>query len=154
MKPLEIRRERLVVVPVDVLWQIVEPAATLPSWFPLCDRCDVLSGEGLGRRQRMHSRWGGKASEVDVEMTEYAPPTRLAWRHIGERVGGRPAPRISSVATMTIELHAEGAGTRVVLTSRHVPVAWWAVPLLRLVAAPRIRRAVDQALARLAASGS
>jgi uncharacterized protein YndB with AHSA1/START domain len=153
VKHVEIRRQKFIVVPIDVVWQIVEPAETLPSWFPMCDRCEVLSGEGHGRRQRMHARWRGRAAEIDAEVTEHRPSSRLVWRHLEERVDGKPAPRISSAVTMTVELHAEGAGTRVVLTSRHVPAAWWSIPLLRLMAGPRIGKAFDQALARLAGSG-
>ena len=154
MKPVEIRRERFVVVPADVLWQMVEPAETLPSWLPMFERCERLSGEGLGRRQRMFTRWRGKPGEIDAEVIHYVPSSRLAWRHVDERLDGKAAPRISSEVTTTLEIHAEGAGTRVVLTSRHVPAAWWAAPLLRLVAARTIGKAFERALARMAASAS
>ena len=142
------------VVPADVLWQIVEPAGTLPSWLPLCDRCEVLSGSGLGRRQRMFVRWGRRQAEIDQEVIEYAPPFRLRWRHLEERFGTRPAPRFSSETTMAVELRPSGAGTRVVLSSRNVPASRWSALVLRLIAGPRIARAFDRALANLAGSGS
>jgi hypothetical protein len=160
MPPIEVRRERLVVVPVDVLWEIVAPAETTSSWLPICDRCEAIAGEGLGRRQRMHVRWGRRDAEIDQEVIEYAPPSgphnraaasaRLRWRQVEERMNGRAAPRISTDVTTTVELHAVGAGTRVVLTSSSTPAGRWSALVLRVVAAPRIRRAFDRALERLA----
>ena len=150
---IEIRRERTIVVPADVLWQMIEPAENLAAWLPLCERCERLSGEGLGRRQRMHARWGRRQGEIDQEVTEYVPGKRLGWRHTAERLDGKPAPRISSDVSMLIELHSEGAGTRVVLKSRSVPAGVFTRLVLRLIAAPRIRKAFDQALAILAGSG-
>lgn len=150
---IEVRREQVIVVPADVLWQIVERAETLPEWLPLCDRCEVLGGEGRGRRQRMYARWGRRTAEIDQEVTEYVPHQRLTWVHTAERVAGRPAPRISKEVSVTIALHPMGAGTKVVLTSINIPNGRLGSLILRLVAAPRIRRAFDRALANLAASG-
>ena len=153
LRVIDIRRDRVVVVPADVLWQVIEPAETLPAWLPLCDRCEVLNGTGLGRRQRMYARWGRKNAEIDQEVIEYLPERRLAWKHTAERLGGRPAPRISKDVTVSVELQPAGAGTRVVLSASHVPNGGVAGLMLKLVAAPRIRRAFDRALANLAASG-
>ena len=69
MTPLEIRVERVVTIPADVLWQIIEPPENLGAWLPLCERCERLGGEGLGRRQRMYVRWGRKRGEIDQEVT-------------------------------------------------------------------------------------
>jgi hypothetical protein len=150
---LEIRRERAIVVPADVIWQIIEPAGNLPAWLPLCERCERLSGEGLGRRQRMHVRWGRKQGAIDQEITDYLPGRRLGWKHVEERIDGKPAPRISSEVTTMVELHPEAAGTRVVLRSRSVPAGILGALILRLIAGPRIRKAFDRALETLAASG-
>ena len=141
------------VVPADVLWQIVEPAETLPSWLPVCDRCEVLAGRGLGRRQRMFVRWGRRRAEIDQEVIEYAPPVRLRWKHLEERFGARPAPRFSLETTMAVALRPSGAGTQVVLSSRNVPANPWSALVLRLIAGPRIARAFERALANLAGSG-
>jgi hypothetical protein len=112
VKPLEIRREKLVVVPSDVLWQMIEPAANLRAWLPMGERGEVVS------------------SEAPRRMRVYAADT-----------------------TIDVELRDEGVGTHVALTARHVPAGWWSSLLTPLVGAPRIRKALDQALARLAASG-
>jgi len=150
---LEVRRERTIIVPADVLWQIIEPAENLPVWLPLCDRCERLSGDGLGRLQRISVKWGRKQGEIDQEITEYLPGRRLGWRHVDERLDGRPAPRISSDVRTLIELHpAPGAATRVVLRSWNVPATALGGLMLRIVALPRIRKAFDKALTNLAAS--
>ena len=153
MHALEIRRERLIVVPADVLWHIVEPAENLAAWLPLCERCEPLGGEGLGRRQRMHVRWGRRAGVIDQVVTDYVPGSRIGWRHVEETLDGKPAPRISSDVTVRIELHAEGPGTRVVLRSSNTPANAFGGVILRLFAGPRLRKAFDSALATLAASG-
>jgi uncharacterized protein YndB with AHSA1/START domain len=154
MDPVEVRVERTVVVPVDVVWQIIEAAETLPSWLPICERCDLVSGQGAGRRQRMHVRWGRKAAEIDQQVIEYVPCSRLSWKHVAERIDGKPAPRISTDVTMTIELHPAGAGTRIVLTSKNVPSGVASALMLRVVAAPRIRKSLTLALENLSRSSS
>jgi Polyketide cyclase / dehydrase and lipid transport len=153
LTPIVVTRARTIVVPSDVLWQIIEPAENLPAWLPLCTRCERLSGEGLGRRQRMFVAWGRREGVIDQEVTVYVPGARLGWRHLEERLDGKPAPRISSEVTTQIELHDEGAGTRVVLRSRSVPAGLSGAVLLRLVARARIRKAFDRALEILAGSG-
>jgi uncharacterized protein YndB with AHSA1/START domain len=149
MQAIEIRRERIVAVPADVLWRVVEPAPTLPSWLPICDRCEVMSGEGRGRRQRMYVRWGGRAAEIDQEVIAYIPDSRLSWKHVDERLNGKPAPRISKEVTVTVELQPVGAGTKVRLISRHVPSGFFGALMLRLVGGPRIRKGFDRALDKL-----
>ncbi len=153
MKPLRVRRDRVVVVPPDVVWQIVEPAETLPSWLPLGERCERLSGEGLGRRQRLFTRWGRRHATIDQEVIEYVPGERLAWRHVSEQIDGRPAPAISRETTVRVELRPAGGGTRVVLTADQVPAGFMGGLALRIVGGRRIGRAFDRALARLAGSG-
>lgn len=149
MKPVDIRREKVLQVPADVLWQIVEPAETLPSWLPMCERCEIVSGAGRGRKQRMYVRWGSRAAEIDQEVVEYLPASRLSWRHLEERLDGKPAPKISREVTVTVDLEPAGSGTRMVLRSRHIPSGAFGALLLRLVGGPRIRKSFDQALARL-----
>ena len=84
----------------------------------------------------MHVRWGRKRGDIDQEITEYLPGRRLGWKHLEERLDGKPAPRISSEVTTMIELHPEGAGTRVVLRSRNVPAG-----IVGALIAPDHRRA-------------
>ena len=151
--PLYVRRARVVSIPVDVLWQLIEPVETLPSWFPLAERAERVSGEGLGRVQRVTARWGRRTAEIDQQVTAYEPERRIAWTHLAERVNGRPAPRISARVTTTIRLEAANPGTRVVLESEHVPSGALAALVLKFVAKPRLEKAFDRALANLAAAG-
>lgn len=153
MNAVEVRQEKIVLVPIDVLWQIVEPAETLPAWLPICDRCERVSGDGLGRQQRMYVRWGRRTAEIDQQVTEYQTNARIGWTHVREQFNGRPAPKISSHVRLTIELLPAGAGTRVVLTSRNVPAHLMGALMLRLIARPRLRRAFALALENLARSG-
>jgi hypothetical protein len=150
VRPVTVRRERVVSIPVDVLWQLVEPVQTLSAWLPLADRCESRGGEGLGRKQRMYSTWGGKTAELDQEVIAYQPNGLLRWKHVDERMNGKPAPRVSREVTFSIELESIGPGTRVALESKNVPSGVFTGILLRLVAAPRIRKALDRALENLA----
>jgi uncharacterized membrane protein len=152
-RAVNVRRDRVVAVPADVLWQLVEPAETLPAWLTLFDTAVRLDGAGLGRRQRVTARWGRRVVTIDQEVVGYEENARLSWTHVDERIGDRPAPRISARVTTTLRLEPAGPATRVVLESRHEPAGWMAGLLLRLVARRRIERAFDRALATLAACG-
>jgi uncharacterized protein YndB with AHSA1/START domain len=154
MNPVIVRRTRVVTIPVDVVWQFIEPVDLLPVWLPLANRAEHLDGEGLGRRQRMHSSWRGRANEIDQRVTAYEENRRLAWTHVAERVDGKPAPVISREVTVTVDLDPVGAGTRVTLESRQVPSGVLAGLWLRLFVARRVGRAFDRALQNLASAGN
>jgi uncharacterized protein YndB with AHSA1/START domain len=151
MSPVVVRRERIISIPADVLWELVEPAENLPAWLPFAARCERIGGEALGRRQRMHARWGRRVAEIDQEVTAYEPGRLIRWTHVDERMNGKPALRISSEVTFTLELESIGPGTRVALESRNVPAGFAASVLLRLVAARRLGRDLDRALDNLSA---
>jgi len=154
VRAITVRRERVMSIPADVLWQFIEPARTLPAWLPLADKCEPTSGQGLGRRQRMYAKWGGKTSEIDQEVIAYEPNRLLRWKHLDERMNGKPAPRFSTEVTFTIECESIGPGTRVALESKSVPAGALAAIMLRLVASRRIGKALDRALETLASAGS
>lgn len=151
--PVIVRRTRTVSVPIDVIWALIEPAESIPAWLPLGEQCARLSGEGLGRRQRLMARWGRKTVAIDQEVITYEPERAIGWRHLDERMDGKPAPRISTDVTVTIRLEPTHPGTRITLESCNVPSGLVAAWLLRLVAARRIGRAFDRALGTLAAMG-
>ena len=81
------------------------------SASPSGSRCST--GEGVGQKRRQHGHWGKKPSEVDQEMTAFEPERRLAWRHLAERLDGKPAPRFAASTDFSIELAPAPAGTRV-----------------------------------------
>ena len=120
---IEVVAERTVPAPPDRVWPLVADPDQLPRWFGFAERVEVLEGEGVGQRRRQHGHWGSKPSEVDQEITAFQPPQRLAWRHLAERLDGRPAPRFAASTDFSIELAPEGAGTRVRLRSVQAPAS-------------------------------
>jgi hypothetical protein len=69
---------------------------------------ELVDGEGLGRHQRLHGRWGRKRSEIDQEIVAYEPGSVLGWRHLAERLDGKPAPRFAAETVSTITLVPPG----------------------------------------------
>src|SRR4249920_730357 len=115
--PIEVHEQGTVAAAPDVLWPLVSDPARLPEWFTFAERVEVLDGEGVGQRRRQHGHWGSKPSEVDQELTAFEPPRRLAWRHLAERLNGKPAPRFAASTDFSIELVPSDPGTLVRLRS-------------------------------------
>src|SRR3954447_20706847 len=120
---IEVVAERVVFAPVERVWPLVSSPEELPRWFGFAERVEVLEGEGVGQLRRQHGHWGKKASEVAQELTAYEPQRRLAWRHLAERLGGKPAPRFAASTDFSIELAPDGAGTHVRLRSVQEPAS-------------------------------
>ena len=119
---IEIVRERSIHADSRSLWAIVSDAGRLTDWYARAERVEVLSGEGLGRRQRLISQWRGRPSEIDQVITVFQPDRELEWRHEAERLDGQPAPRFSAETVVSITLSPEGQGiTRVAMASRQRP---------------------------------
>jgi uncharacterized membrane protein len=150
MKPIEVKSEKVIHKPAWAVWQVIEPVAGLSKWLPLGERWELLSGQGAGRRQRMHAKWGNRPVEIDQDVIEYRPDEILRWRHVKELVNGKPAPAISTEVVVSVRLEAAGTGTRVILLSQNTPGNLLKALLITLVAKPRIRRAFDQALENVA----
>jgi uncharacterized protein YndB with AHSA1/START domain len=154
VKPVIVRAERIVTIPVDVVWQLVEPPRALPAWWPPAQRYLRSSGSGLGRHQRIASRRGPRTAEIDQEIVTYEPNATLAWREVAETVDGRPTRRRASETTVTIRMEPCGPGTRIVLESRQLPASPTAALGLRVFEVRKVRRALVRALDRLAAAGA
>jgi uncharacterized protein YndB with AHSA1/START domain len=120
---IEVVAERTVPAPPETVWPLVSDPEQLPRWFGFAERVEVLEGEGAGQKRRQHGHWGNKPAEVDQELTAFEPPKRLAWRHLAERLNGKPAPRFAASTDFSIELIPEDGGTRVRLTSAQVPAS-------------------------------
>jgi uncharacterized protein YndB with AHSA1/START domain len=122
---IEVVSERTVAAPPEAVWPLISDPEQLPRWFGFAERVEVLEGEGEGQLRRQHGHWGSKPSEVDQELTAFDPPRRLAWRHLAERLDGKPAPRFAASTDFSAELIEEpaGGGTRVRLTSAQVPAS-------------------------------
>jgi uncharacterized protein YndB with AHSA1/START domain len=148
---VEIVRERtLTAVSAEQVWNLIEPAELLPRWFSMSETAEVLWGQGLGRRQRVHGHWGHHRFQIDQTVTVYEPTHALAWRHDAEDLDGKPAPKISADTEFRIEVEAAGRDVLIRLRSRHVPGSLLNGIIVRLVAAPRVARMLDESLNRLA----
>ena len=147
---IEIIRERTLAAPVERVWDVIEPVEGLPEWFTGSETAELLSGQGLGRRQRLGGRWGRRRFEIDQTIIVHEPLKHLAWRHDAERLDGKPAPRISRETEFHLVLWPVRAGTRVRLVSRHVPGNAFKALVLRFTAAGRIARMMEASLDKLA----
>jgi uncharacterized protein YndB with AHSA1/START domain len=148
---VEIVRERtLTAVSVEQVWSLIEPVELLPRWLSMSETAEVLSGQGLGRRQRVHGHWGQHRFQIDQTVTVYEPRHALGWRHDAEHYDGKPAPKISAETEFRIEVEAVNGDALVRLRSRHVPGNLLNGIIVRLVAAPRVVRMLDESLNRLA----
>ena len=131
---------------------LVSNPARLPDWFTFARSGEVLDGEGVGRRQRMHGEWGRKRSEIDQEVVEFDPPRRIAWVHLAERLDGKPAPRFAASTWFTIDLVPDGSGTRVHLHSAQTPASPLRGLVMRLFGTREIADNLERSLDRLAAT--
>jgi uncharacterized protein YndB with AHSA1/START domain len=146
---IEIVRERRVEAPAQQVWGLVEDPGRLPEWFTFAERVELLEGEGVGRRQRMHGRWGKKRSEVDQVIVKHEPGRLLAWRHEAERLDGKPAPRFAAETHFAVRLDSEEGGTRVRLESRQEPASALRGVVMRLLGTREIAGHMERSLDRL-----
>jgi uncharacterized protein YndB with AHSA1/START domain len=149
---IDVTAARTIPAAPDEIWALLDDPARLGEWLAFAERGELLEGDGVGRRQRMHGRWGRKRSEIDQVVVEHDPPRRLAWRHDAERLDGRPAPRFaaSTVFSMTLEPDAAG-GTTVRLRSQQVPASALRGLVIRLFGRREVAARLDESLDRLAA---
>jgi uncharacterized protein YndB with AHSA1/START domain len=121
MGVIRVVRKRHVAGSPEQLWRLIDDPAEMSRWFNLAERLEILDGTGLGRRQRLHGRWGRRPSEIDQVVTEYDPPREFGWKHIEERLAGKPAPKFAAETHFVIRLRPDGRGTVVELESTQVP---------------------------------
>jgi uncharacterized membrane protein len=150
VKPLVVRRERMVTLPADVLWQLVEPADTLPDWLSFVVRAGHPAGKGVGRRQRATLAWSGREVEIEQEVTLYDPARTIAWKHVG---GKAPLPPDLDGISMSVTIEEQGPATRVVLAARLTAPHLGVAMKHRFVTKRRLGKAFDRALATFAAVG-
>ncbi|ROT26845.1 SRPBCC family protein [Micromonospora sp. HM5-17] len=112
-----IERSARVAAPIEAVWDLVQRAEHLPDWLAGVRQAEVISGEGVGRRQRVHAA----RRALDAEVIAYQEPTLIAWRERAEGAGARAEARTE----IYVELSPEEDGT----TVRLIMVRWPAGPV-------------------------
>jgi uncharacterized protein YndB with AHSA1/START domain len=147
---IEIVRERQVAAAPAEVWAVVAAPERAPEWFTFAERVEVLDGEGPGQRQRQHGKWGKRSAEVDREITEYDAPRRYGWRHVTERLDGKPAPVFARSTRFQISLVPSGGGTLVRLHSAQEPASAVKGLVMRAFGTRDVATNMDRSLERLA----
>jgi uncharacterized protein YndB with AHSA1/START domain len=146
-------RSRRIEAPPDRVWLVVSDVTRWPEWFTEAERCEVLSGSGVGQRQRMHGHARGKATEIDSVVTFWTPPTLLRWHHEAERVDGQPGSVVfAKDATAQVSIDAVGIADSLVTYRLELEAGSWRNRFMLRVLAPRpIGKSFEASLARLTA---
>lgn len=149
---IEFVRSRRIAAPPERIWPFVEDIGQWPRWFSEAEKGEVLSGAGLGRRQRMSGHARGKATEIDSVVTEYDPPSRLRWHHEAERVDGKPGSVVfAKDATAEVTIAPDGDGSLVTYRLLAEPGSLLNTFMLRVMAPGPIGKSFEGSLAKLAA---
>jgi uncharacterized protein YndB with AHSA1/START domain len=147
---VDVTAERPIAASPEEIWPLLDDPARLGEWFAFAERGEVLEGRGVGRRQRMHGRWGKKRSEIDQVVIAHDPPRRLAWRHAAERLDGKPAPRFAASTTFTMTLEPVGEHeSRLILRSQQEPASAVRGVVIRLFGRREVAQKLEESLDRL-----
>ncbi|MFI9814653.1 SRPBCC family protein [Saccharothrix variisporea] len=146
---IEVVRSGRVEASPERVWHVVSRADRAAEWLAFTDRVEVTSGAGCGERRTQYGRWGERHSEIDVEVVEYRRPKVVAWRHVAERLDGRPAPRFAAGTEFRVELEPDGAGTLVRLRSCQEPASALKGLLIKAFGRRQVARGMEKSLARL-----
>jgi hypothetical protein len=146
---IEVMREARVPAGVDQVWAIVSDPARAHDWFDFSDRTEVLEGEGVGQKRTQHGHWGSKESEVDQEIIAWEPGRLLAWKHLAERLDGKPAPKFAASTEFRIELAGDDEATTVRLRSLQQPAGAVKGWLMKRFGTKDIERSLDLSLEEL-----
>lgn len=148
---IEFARSRRIAASPERIWPLVENVERWPEWFTEAERCEVLSGAGLGRRQRMYGHARGKATEIDSVVTSLEPARLLRWHHEAERVDGRPGSVVfAKDAAAEVRIAPDGGGSTVTYRLTAEPGSLLNTFMLRVLAPGPITRSFDTSLQRLA----
>lgn len=149
---IEFVRSRRIAAPPARIWPYVEDISQWPRWFTEAEKGEVLSGSGVGRRQRMSGHARGKATEIDSVVTEFVAPSRLRWHHEAERVDGKPGSVVfARDATAEVAITPDGQGSLVTYRLQAEPGSLLNTFMLRVMAPGPIGKSFETSLARLAA---
>ncbi len=147
---IEVVRSGRVAASPERVWHLVSRSERTPEWLSSAEGVEIISGSGCGQRRRLYGRWGKRRSEVDQEVVEYRRPLVVAWRHLAERLDGRPAARFAASTEFRVELEPVDGGTLVRLRSLQEPASAVRGVLLKLFGSKEIGRDMERSLVRLA----
>ena len=148
---IEVMREARVQAGADQVWAIVSDPARAHDWFDFSDRTEVREGEGVGQKRIQYGHWGSKKSEVDQEIIAWEPGKLLAWKHLAERLDGKPAPKFAASTEFRIELTGDDNATTVRLRSLQQPAGALKGWLMKRLGTKDIERSLDRSLEQLRA---
>lgn len=149
---IEFARSRHIDATPERIWPFVEDVIAWPRWFTEAERAEVLSGSGVGRRQRMYGHARGKATEIDSVVTAHESPNRLRWHHEVERVDGQPGSVVfAREANAEVTIEPDGVGSLVTYRLLAEPGSLLNTIVLRVLAPRPIGRSFETSLERLAA---
>ncbi|PZM89539.1 MAG: SRPBCC family protein [Actinobacteria bacterium] len=138
-----IERSARVDAPIETVWEVVQQAERLPEWMAGVRRVEVVSGDGVGRRQRVHAADG---TWLDAEVIAYEPPKLFSWRERTEGSGSRAEARTEVYVELTPAEDDEATDVRLTL------VRWPSGPVSAALLRLGIRRVgadLEASLARL-----
>jgi uncharacterized protein YndB with AHSA1/START domain len=144
-----VREGRVMASPADV-WKAIDDVGVMGRWFTFAEKIEIIEGSGLGRRQRLHGRWGRKKSEIDQLVTEYEPTRSFGWIHEAERLDGKPAPKFASSTHFLITLSPDGDGTTVSMRSVQEPASVPKGLVMKLFGGKDVSRHMERSLESLA----
>jgi uncharacterized protein YndB with AHSA1/START domain len=147
---IEVVRSGQVDASPERVWHVVSHPERAPEWLSFADNVEVISGSGCGQRLRQYGQWGKHRSEIDQEIIEYRRPLVVSWKHLAERLDGRPAPRFAASTVFRIELEPAGDGTLVRLRSTQEPASAVRGLLIKLFGRKEVAQGMERSLARLA----
>jgi len=148
---IEFVRSRRIAASPERIWPYIDDVTRWPEWFTEAERGEILEGQGVGRKQRMHGHARGKATEIDSVVVAHEPGRLLRWHHEAERVDGRPGSVVFAVdATAEVSIVPDGDGSIVTYRLLADPGSLLNTFLLRLMAPRPVGMSFERSLERLA----
>ena len=109
-----VTRSRVVLAPVEKVWELIADPYHMPRWWPRCVRVEDVAGEAGARRTRwtaVMETEKGRSVRADYRCVSAARNERFAWE---QEVEGTPFERILQSSGVQIDLDPQDrAETRV-----------------------------------------
>jgi uncharacterized protein YndB with AHSA1/START domain len=105
-------RERILPVPQQRLWEVIEDPHHMPRWWPGVER---MEGVEEDRFTQVFLTRRGRPVRLDFRVVASEPPWRCAWE---QQIAGTPFERVLSESVIEVALEPVGGGTRVAIAQR------------------------------------